>query len=113
MTVISSRGGGVQTNVFSGRGTVFAPGGVFGIVQTGRGGMVVSGGDMVISGGRVVSGGGDVTVIESEEEVRVVVYVPLGTPITIDEGLFGRYEIDNIVGPLDLRMKGDGNVTAG
>jgi hypothetical protein len=110
-TVISTSRGGVQTNVFSGGGRMVIQGGNFGVVNTGRGGVVI-GGNVVISGGRVVSGGGDVTYIESEE-VRIVVDVPRQTPITIDEGLVGSYEIGDIEGPLDLRMKGGGDVTAG
>jgi hypothetical protein len=112
-TIVSRSRGGVQTNVFSGGGGgMVIQGGNFGIISTGRGGLVIGGGNVVVSGGRVVSGGGDVTYIESEE-VRIVVDVPRHTPITIDEGLVGSYEIGDTEGPLDLRMKGGGDVTAG
>lgn len=112
-TVISNSRGGRHTVISSGPGSIAVGGAIFGSVRTGPGGVFVSGGDVVISGGRVISGGEDVTVIKAQEDVRVVVDVPAGTPITIDEGLFGSYEIGDIEGPLDLRLKGGGNVAAG
>jgi hypothetical protein len=39
--------------------------------------------------------------------------VPMRTPTAIDAGLFGTYEVGDIEGPLQVRMRGGGNVTAG
>jgi Putative auto-transporter adhesin, head GIN domain len=97
MTVISRSGGRVQANVFASQISVAS--------------VAVGGEDNVaIAGGRIVGGGSDV---EPDGEVAVVVDVPLRTPIAIDAGLFGTYEVGDIEGPLQVRMRGGGNVTAG
>jgi hypothetical protein len=98
MTVISRSGGRVQANVFASHEISVAS-------------VAVAGEDNVaIVEGRIVGGGRDV---EPDAEVGVVVDVPLRTPTAIDAGLFGTYEVGDIEGPLQVRMRGGGNVTAG
>jgi hypothetical protein len=97
MTVISRSGSRVQANVFSSQISVAS-------------GAVVGEENVTIAGGRIVGGGSD---DEPDGEAAIVVDVPLRTPIAIDAGLFGNYELGDIEGPLRVRMRGGGNVTAG
>jgi hypothetical protein len=98
VTVISPSGGRVQTNVFAGQKISVASG------------AVVGEDNVAIAGGRIVGGGSEV---EPDGEVEVVVDVPLRAPIAIDAGVFGTYEVGDIEGPLQVRMRGGGKVTAG